>query len=251
MAFSSDTRTYDIDSQFMWGETLLFAPQLWRGETARNVYLPKNIKSENSETFWYDFYSYESYTGGRDYRIPADELTPIFIKSGTIFHKHRMSDETLTLDYHRRNNNMSLIVALDSKGNVENESYYITDDGKSRVDNSGFSDDDQFFQTRMCFRENELEYWTGLRNYEKEVPDMSDFPGFIDEVVVVGQFQLRDRKFSVRVGVFSSQFSLYDTTEYFYDVPFDFGENSVKVDLTGIQVNHYGSFKVYFDAELE
>lgn len=72
-----DNALRDIDDCYLVGQQVLVAPIMHRQRIRRNVYLPKDN--------WYDYYTGEIYSGGKDYLIkaPLDTL-PIFVRTGTI-----------------------------------------------------------------------------------------------------------------------------------------------------------------------
>jgi alpha-D-xyloside xylohydrolase len=74
--YQHDERTYSIDDQYMFGDSLLVAP-VFRGEKSRSVFLPSGE--------WYDFWTHNRYTGGEPmvYETPL-EVIPVFVKSGAI-----------------------------------------------------------------------------------------------------------------------------------------------------------------------
>jgi alpha-D-xyloside xylohydrolase len=76
MDYPKDENTYNIDDQYMMGDSIMVAPVV-EGETSREVYLP--------EGNWYDFWSNKKYEGGQKYEIDAPlEIIPVFIKEGSM-----------------------------------------------------------------------------------------------------------------------------------------------------------------------
>jgi alpha-D-xyloside xylohydrolase len=76
MDYPTDENTYNIDNEYMMGDSILVAPVV-EGESSREVYLP--------EGSWYDFWSNKKYEGGKNYTIEASlEIIPVFIKDGSI-----------------------------------------------------------------------------------------------------------------------------------------------------------------------
>jgi alpha-glucosidase len=71
----TDTTAYDVDNQFMFGESVMIAPV--ENESSREVYLP--------EGRWTDFWTGEVYDGGCKitYDTPLERL-PVFVKAGGI-----------------------------------------------------------------------------------------------------------------------------------------------------------------------
>ncbi|MCM3576442.1 DUF5110 domain-containing protein [Mesobacillus subterraneus] len=77
MEYPEDETTFNISDQFLLGSNVMIAPILRPGTTHRSIYLPEGV--------WYDYWTKESYQGGKYVLIEAalDKL-PIFIKEGTI-----------------------------------------------------------------------------------------------------------------------------------------------------------------------
>lgn len=99
MDFRDDKSTWDNNTQFMYGRSLLVCPVLqplytkeqiewdserdypsvdWTAEKQYEVYLP-------SGTQWYDFYTHASYEGGRTITANAPlAYAPLYVKAGSI-----------------------------------------------------------------------------------------------------------------------------------------------------------------------
>ncbi len=78
MEFFQDQRTYDIEDQFMFGESILVAPVVKEGAREREVYLPTGSD-------WYDYWTGEKYVGGAVYTVKAPlDVVPVFIKAGAV-----------------------------------------------------------------------------------------------------------------------------------------------------------------------
>lgn len=78
MEYPHDEQALAIDDQFLFGEELLVAPVLRKGERVRRLYLP--------EGEWYDFHDpRQTYFGGETiaYRAPLSVI-PLFVKKGSI-----------------------------------------------------------------------------------------------------------------------------------------------------------------------
>ena len=78
MEYPTDTEAPKIDDQFIFGEELLVAPVLKKGQRVRKLYLPDGE--------WIDFNDKKtSYFGGQyiQYRAPLNTI-PIFVKKGSI-----------------------------------------------------------------------------------------------------------------------------------------------------------------------
>ncbi len=78
MEYPDDTEAFRTDNQFMFGEELLVAPVLKKGERVKRVYLP--------EGEWIDFNDKKTvYLGGQTvaYRAPLSTI-PVFVKKGSV-----------------------------------------------------------------------------------------------------------------------------------------------------------------------
>ena len=78
MEYPNDAEAAKIDNQFIFGEELLVAPVLKKGERVKRVYLP--------EGEWIDFNDKKTeYLGGEKlpYKAPLNTI-PIFVKKGSI-----------------------------------------------------------------------------------------------------------------------------------------------------------------------
>lgn len=119
MEYPNDNATYNMDTQFMCGESFLVAPVV-EGGTQKNVYLP--------EGNWYDYDDgITVYSGNRniDYYAPV-ELLPVFVREGSIIpmQSERQYMDELPVDQ----------VDLDVYPTVKNGDFnfvYYEDDGKT------------------------------------------------------------------------------------------------------------------------
>lgn len=75
--YQEDAKVYNLNDQFLLGDSMLIAPVLQPGKDCREVYLPVGQ--------WYDFHTDEIYSGGRSILADAPiEKMPIFIKASSI-----------------------------------------------------------------------------------------------------------------------------------------------------------------------
>ena len=73
----NDPTAVACDDQFLLGESLLIAPILRSGATARSVYLPRGL--------WFDFWSGGLYEGGQHIVVEAvAEHIPVFARAGAV-----------------------------------------------------------------------------------------------------------------------------------------------------------------------
>lgn len=78
MEYPQDERAVKVEDQFMFGEEILVAPVLKKGERVKRLYLPDGE--------WFDFNDKKTvYLGGQQiaYRAPLNTI-PIFVKKGSI-----------------------------------------------------------------------------------------------------------------------------------------------------------------------
>ncbi|XP_032365998.1 maltase-glucoamylase, intestinal [Etheostoma spectabile] len=118
--FYSDSATWTVDRQFLWGKHLLITPVLDPGVEKVYAYIP--------DATWYDYETMERLADRRKYvdmHLPADKLG-LHIRGGAILPTQRPDVTTV---YSRRNP-MGLIVALDDNNQAAGELFW--DDGDSR-----------------------------------------------------------------------------------------------------------------------
>jgi alpha-glucosidase len=75
--YEDDKETYNLNGEFLVGESLLIAPVTEQGATKKMVYLPEGI--------WYDYWTGERFTG-KQYMVvdaPLDHC-PLYVKGGSI-----------------------------------------------------------------------------------------------------------------------------------------------------------------------
>uniref|UniRef100_A0A8C9TEK1 Maltase n=1 Tax=Scleropages formosus TaxID=113540 RepID=A0A8C9TEK1_SCLFO len=118
--FYSDSATWAVDRQFLWGPYLLITPVLDPGVETVAAYIP--------DSPWYDYETEEKMTTRRQYinmYLPADKLG-LHIRGGAILPTQRPAVTTV----YSRKNPMGLIIALDDNEQAAGELFW--DDGESR-----------------------------------------------------------------------------------------------------------------------
>ena len=120
--FPGDEATHDIDTQFMWGSSLVIAPVIEPGVTERQVYLPV-------DEMWYDLNTGMSVVSGSfsaTSDLDDDEPTvPLYVRSGTILPAQQPGLTTTE----SKLNDMDLLVFLNNEGGAQGDLYL--DDGDS------------------------------------------------------------------------------------------------------------------------
>jgi alpha-glucosidase (family GH31 glycosyl hydrolase) len=75
--FPDDPKAVGCGDEYLWGGSVLVAPIVEKGATARRVYLPRGG--------WYDFWTGERLEGGREINRAVDlETMPLYIRAGSI-----------------------------------------------------------------------------------------------------------------------------------------------------------------------
>jgi len=74
---AADPRTWELGTEYLWGDDLLVAPVTREGATHWPVYLPRGR--------WHDFWTHQVYEGPRGVSVeaPLDRL-PLFVRAGAI-----------------------------------------------------------------------------------------------------------------------------------------------------------------------
>ncbi|MGM0874686.1 MAG: TIM-barrel domain-containing protein [Bacillota bacterium] len=103
--FQNDDKTHDISDQYMFGDSMMLAPVVKKGQTSREVYLPKDVN-------WTDYWTGKEYEGGQTITVdaPLDHM-PIFVKNESIIPTREVQQYTdekpltnLVLDTYLDNN---------------------------------------------------------------------------------------------------------------------------------------------------
>lgn len=75
--FPDDPRAVACGDEYLWGRSMLVAPVVEKGATARRVYLPAST--------WYDYWTGERLEGGREISRPVElETIPLYVRAGSI-----------------------------------------------------------------------------------------------------------------------------------------------------------------------
>ncbi|KAL6478590.1 hypothetical protein MHYP_G00120230, partial [Metynnis hypsauchen] len=118
--FYSDSATWTVDRQFLWGAHLLITPVLDAGVDTVKAYIPDAV--------WYNYETEEKITQRKqqvDMYLPADKLG-LHIRGGAVLPIQRPAVTTT----HSRRSPMGLIIALDDNNEASGELFW--DDGESR-----------------------------------------------------------------------------------------------------------------------
>ncbi|XP_036440892.1 maltase-glucoamylase, intestinal isoform X2 [Colossoma macropomum] len=118
--FYSDSATWTVDRQFLWGAHLLITPVLDAGVDTVRAYIPDAV--------WYNYETEEKITERKEevnMYLPADKMG-LHIRGGAILPIQRPA-VTTTLS---RRSPMGLIIALDDNNEASGELFW--DDGESR-----------------------------------------------------------------------------------------------------------------------
>uniref|UniRef100_A0A8C6T5C8 alpha-glucosidase n=1 Tax=Neogobius melanostomus TaxID=47308 RepID=A0A8C6T5C8_9GOBI len=112
--FYSDSATWAVDRQFLWGKALLITPVLDPGTETVRAYVPDAV--------WYDYETVRKFV---NMHIPGDKLG-LHIRGGAVLPTQQPAVTTT----YSRTNPMGLIVALDDNSQATGELFW--DDGDTR-----------------------------------------------------------------------------------------------------------------------
>jgi len=137
--FPSDTNTFAITGEYMWGDDFLVYPVVKQGQKQALIYLPPGV--------WYDWWTNSAFTGGKyvTVKLTMDKI-PLFVKAGAFITMVKpventglYSTEQLKVMFYalpKANEAMGVVYDDDGKtaGNFENGNFelleYYTSDGK-------------------------------------------------------------------------------------------------------------------------
>ena len=117
--YPTDKNTLALDTQFMWGTSLLITPVLTQGAVTVDGYFPADV--------WYDFFTGEAFTSTGETRTldaPLEKI-PLHVRGGSII----VTQQPATTTKKSRTQPFSLIVALSANGSASGELFL--DDGES------------------------------------------------------------------------------------------------------------------------
>jgi alpha-glucosidase len=87
LEYPEDSRTYDLDDEFLLGRDILAAPVLREGVTERELLLPKGD--------WFDFWTGSPVAGGARIKVPVTLGTiPIFVRGGAFLFRQPVVQHT-------------------------------------------------------------------------------------------------------------------------------------------------------------
>lgn len=121
MVFPNDPTARSIETQFLWGDSLMIMPVLDQGATSVNAYFPAGI--------WYDFPSYSQIVSGysgtwKQLDAPL-EVIRLAVRGGSIL---ALQDAQVTIP-ETRQNSFTLVAFLDESATASGNLYW--DDGET------------------------------------------------------------------------------------------------------------------------
>ncbi|XP_067143213.1 lysosomal alpha-glucosidase-like [Centruroides vittatus] len=120
--FPQDPVTYDIDQQFLWGDSLMISPVVEKGSIAVKAYFPKSL--------WYDYYNGKGFESVGEWIIlqaPLDRISRpvnLHVLGGQIIPTQQAANTTSI----SRKNPMGLVIALNASNQAVGELFW--DDGE-------------------------------------------------------------------------------------------------------------------------
>ena len=145
----------------MFGDSLLVANVVEKGQTVRPVYLPR---TENENERFYDFYTREGYTPGQTVNVPVElGSIPLFVRSGAIL---PMSDTPLQNLMTEQTTALNILMAPD----VDSEFTMYEDDGRTNDYRNG-----AYLKTKIAVQAGvkTVVRFTNEGNYETAVENVS------------------------------------------------------------------------------
>ncbi|XP_047740742.1 neutral alpha-glucosidase AB-like, partial [Hyalella azteca] len=162
--FPGDEQTFDLDMQYMVGNSHLVAPVGDSGATVLSVYFPAGI--------WYDVVDNSAVQGPgtASVNVPPEKI-PVFQREGSIVpRKERVRRSSALM----RDDPYTLIVALDKDGNAAGD-LYIDDEHTTGYKNN------EYLYIQLKFSKNEL----SSSVVEPQSPTYST-KSWLERVVVLG-----------------------------------------------------------------
>jgi alpha-glucosidase len=163
LAFPDDLRTYSLDDEYLFGDSLLAAPVTRPGATWRRVYLPGGE--------WYDFWTGARVGGQVDAVAPLERM-PLYVRPGTVLpmgpivqHTGEWPPDRLALHVYPG----------------DSESWLYDDDGQSTACRDGAFQVSRF-QSRLCDgkltvrREVEGTFDPGYHHFDVIIHGLGDAP---------------------------------------------------------------------------
>lgn len=142
--FTSDSNTWDIDRQFLWGPALLISPVLEPQTTIVMAYFPT--------ARWYDYYTGMEISsdmlavgGGVELDAPMDYIN-LHVRGGYIIPTQTPDNSTMF----SRRNDFGLIIALDDEMAAAGDLFWDDDEAIGTIEN------DQYYMFHYTFSNNML-----------------------------------------------------------------------------------------------
>jgi len=165
MEFPEEKKTFAIDDEYFFGDSLLVKPVTASGQSDVIVYFPGN----NSQV-WYDFDTYKPHHGGISDAIPTPmDKIPVFIRGGSII---PMKERIRRASSLMQNDPYTLVIALDEKGQAQGELYI--DDGHSLDYRIG-----RYITSTITMDGASIHKWNTHSEY-------SDIKSWVERIIILG-----------------------------------------------------------------
>ncbi|EEZ99945.2 lysosomal alpha-glucosidase [Tribolium castaneum] len=150
--FPTDLKTYDIDTQFLWGPALMIVPVLEENSTEVTAYLPEGL--------WYDIYTKSPIAGqGQSVNLSAPlDTIPVLLRGGYIL-PTQAPEQTTTRS---RLNRIEIVAAGDEQMNAFGEFYWDDGDSLNSYEEKQYTLID-FWMERGVLRSENI-FWSGTEN---------------------------------------------------------------------------------------
>ncbi|KAI4498392.1 hypothetical protein M0802_006571 [Mischocyttarus mexicanus] len=205
--FINDKETYNIDTQFMWGSSLMINPVLEEDKTTVTAYLPRGL--------WYDLYKKTMFFSiGKNFTLQAPyDTIPLLIRSGSILPAQKPGPTTTD----SRKNGFELIVALNRLEMAQGELYWDDGDSLDSIEKKEYTH-------QIFFSENQTLY-----------------------NVFVQQGTFKEKMILERIQVMGVTKPVTKVTLNNNEVPFKYDPSRWTFSVTGLLFNMQKSFKLIWE----
>lgn len=208
--FSNDPATYDVDTQFLWGSSLMIIPVLEEKRIDVDCYIPRGL--------WYDLYTKKPFFSvGKRYTLLAPfDTIPLLIRGGSILPTQKPGRTTTE----SRKNRFELLIALDPNNRtdtIRGELYWDDGDSLDSYEKKDF-------------------LWVSFTLIDTVLHSEQIETGLLDEDVILDRLQI--------LGV-ESKVSHVNLNGF--GVPFKYDESKSCLNVNGLQINLRRSFRLFWE----
>lgn len=187
--YPQDSKTFDIENQYLIGSDLLVKPITEPDQSSTFVYFP------NGSDGWFDVENYQFYPNSGLVQVDAPlNKIPVYQRAGSIIPKKQRSRRSST---QMKNDPYTLIIALDSNGEAEGDLYF--DDGYSFNYQNSIKN-----YRRIRFKDNQI------KSYSLDSSSFMDSSVTVERIVILGLKNNQFTKASVSQQNFAISADVYN-----------------------------------------